>query len=293
MKLRFRAVLKVAHWPAWDNAPAFEIPIYNFRLKFKLSERVEAESKHFLKLPVEIDIPVEDKEIIKTELPKAAPDGRRFVLNPYADKNSLQKAYELAAYAADILQNQASYCELLGVTPDTYVPETDEDKQLIENSLIRRKTELAFAYQVGDIDIDSIKQSFQSYWQHREFLHIKSHAMRLKDPISKYRELYRTLEYAEKHLPKVKVELQEADKKAGLKKSDLVLAKHTGLKPEDFKELRLLRNQCSHAFENFITHGDSEGIKKIEEEGLLNLKKAVGILEKKLLSQCMKEKNNI
>jgi hypothetical protein len=116
--------------------------------------------------------------------------------------------------------------------------------------------------------------------------------MRLKDSISKYRELYRTLEYAKKHWPSVKVKLQEADKKAGFEKFDLVLAKHTGSKPEDFKELRLMRDQRSHAFENFITHSDLEGIKKIEE-ALPRLEKAVGILEEKLLSQCMKKNSNI
>ncbi len=284
MKLRFRAVLKVAHWPAWDNARDFEIPIYNFQLNFKLSERVEVEAKHFLKLPLEIDIPVEDKQIIKEALPQGTPDGRRFMLNPYADKNSLQKAYELAAYAVDILQNQASYCELLEVTPIRYIPEADKEEQFLKNSPFQQHREAVFPFRVGDINIDSIKQSFQSYWQHREFLHIKSHAMRLKDLISKYRELYRALEYAKKQLSKDKVKLQEADKKAGLTKLDLVLAKHTGLKPEDFKELRLLRDQCSHAFENFITHGDSEGIKKIEE-ALPKLTEVVSILEKKLLSK--------
>jgi hypothetical protein len=269
MKLRFRAILKVAHWPAWDKHSDFTININDIQLNFKLSERVEVEAKHFLKLPVEVDIPIKDEQIIKEKLSQDAPKG----------------AYMLAAYAADILQNQASYCELLEVTPIAYIPETDKDKKLLENSLIEQRLierKAAFAFRVGDIDIDSIQRSFQRYWQHREFLHIKSHAMRLKDPISKYRELYRTLEYAQKHLPKVK--LQKADKKARFNKFDLVLAKHTGLKPEEFKNLRLLRDQCSHAAENFITHVDLEGIKKIEE-ALPRLEKVVNILEKKLLSQ--------
>jgi hypothetical protein len=282
MKLRFRAMLKVAHWPAWDKHSDFTININDIQLNFKLSERVEVEAKHFLKLPVEVDIPIKDEQIIKEKLPQDASNGRYFMLNPYEDKNGLPGAYMLAAYTADILQNQASYCELLEVTPIAYIPETDKDKKLLENSLIKQEREAAFVSRVGDINIDSIQRSFQRYWQHREFLHIKSHAMRLKDPISKYRELYRTLEYAQKHLPKVK--LQKADKKARFNKSDLVLAKHTGLKPEEFKNLRLLRDQCSHAAENFITHGDLEEIKKIEE-AMPMLKKAVDILEKKLLSQ--------
>jgi hypothetical protein len=139
MKLRFRAILKVAHWPAWDNALGFQDSyLIDIQLNFKLSERVEAEAKHFLKLPVEVDIPIKDEQIIKEKLPQDAPDGRYFMFNPYEDKNSLQGAYMLAAYAADILQNQASYCELLEVTPIAYIPETDKDKKLLENSLIEQ-----------------------------------------------------------------------------------------------------------------------------------------------------------
>lgn len=290
MKLRFRAILKTIWWPAWDNASDFPIDIKDIRVNFKLSEKQE-EGKSFLSFPIEIDIPIKDEEICKTRLdtPLETPNGRQeFELNPYADQKSLQRAHIIAAYVADVLQDQTHYCVLLEITPVSYIPETEEDQKLLESSIVQQQREAVFPFRVGDIDIESIKQSFQRSWRHREFLHIKAHAMRLNDPISKYRELYRALEYALKHLSSVEVKdklkdkLGEDEKKKKLKKPDLVLSILTGKKPEYYRDLRDLRDKCSHAFEDFITHSDLEGLEKIEE-ALPKLEEVVEELEKKLL----------
>lgn len=265
MKLRFRAILKTIWWPAWDNASDFPIDIKDIRVNFKLSEKQE-EGKSFLSFPIEIDIPIKDEEICKTRLdtPLETPNGRQeFELNPYADQKSLQRAHIIAAYVADVLQDQTHYCVLLEITPVSYIPETEEDQKLHKSSIVQQQREAVFPFRVGDIDIESIKQSFQRSWRHREFLHIKAHAMRLNDPISQYRELYRALEYASKHLPSVEVKDKlEEDR--------------------DLLDLRNIRNKCSHAFEDFITHSDLEGLEKIEE-ALPKLEEVVEELEKKLL----------
>lgn len=282
MKLRFRAILRTVCWPSLEQQCSDQEILIGgtYHVSFKFSDKRVDDRKAFLEIPIEIDVP--QVKIYKTKL-EAPIEGREFSLNPYEDKESLRRAYSIAAYIADVLQDQLHFCELIeeSISPFKYIPETEADNQLLNCSTIRKQASWTFVWRTGDISIDL--QALERYWNHRELLHIKAHGLRLKDPISAYRELYRVLDFAIKHLPKVHVKLTEKAKKSNIKKEDLVLAKHTGRKPEEFRDFRILRDRCSHAFQDFITYGKLEDLEAIQK-ALPKLKEIVDILERKLLN---------
>lgn len=276
MKLRFRATLRAAYWPELEKLSADHQEVLddsNICVTFKFSEiynsmrKKEKKKKAFIEIPIEIDVPLQDK---------------KFMLEPYADKESFQRAYSIAAYVADVLQEQLQFCELLkeSITPLNYIAETEDDRQLLNNSLIKRQISATFAWRTGNVSIDF--QALNRYWNHRELLSIKAHGLRLldKDPISAYRELYRIFDLA---LRELRGHKSKESRKPEISRKDRFLAKHTGRNPEEFRDLRDLRNRCSHAFKNFITYGKLEDLEKIKE-AMPKLKEIVEILEGKLLN---------
>jgi G3E family GTPase len=292
MKLRFRATLLAAYWPRWEQLSDCKLSINKFCVAFKLKDKWVDEKKEFLKIPLEIDVP--NVEVYKAELDTPI-EGRKYELDPYKDEKSYNQAYSLAAYIADVLQRQTHFCELLSISPIDYIKETEEDEDLLKNSIVKVQSQATFSWRTGGGSIDLTEQALNRYWNHRELLHIEAHAMRLDDPISKYRELYRVLDYAEREAEREivgrKRQSPSPQKRSKPNKKDKHLAKFIASSPEEeselkekFCKLRELRNQCSHAYNDFITYGNMEGLKKIKES-LPELEEIVRRLEEKLLSQ--------
>jgi|GEM_PF-3403845 len=290
MKLRFSATLRAAYWPeleklSQDHKEVKEVlDDSNICVTFKFSEiynsmKKREKKKAFIEIPIEIDVP--RIKVYKKKLDTPVKD-KKFMLDPYADKESFQRAYSIAAYVADVLQEQLTFCELLeeSITPINYIPETKDDKQLLNKSLIKRQRPARFVWRTGNVSIDF--QALNRYWNHQELLSIKAHGLRLldKDPISAYRELYRIFDLA---LRELRGHKSKESRKPEISRKDRFLAKHTGRNPEEFRDLRDLRNRCSHAFKNFITYGKLEDLEKIRG-AMTKLKEIVEILEGKLLN---------
>lgn len=271
MKLRFIARLVTWFDPSWDRySDQIEIDLDQFHISFLLKARER--SGDFLIIPVAIDIP--NVQICRNE---------RGIIDQYRDEESLNKAYMVASYLADVLQLQTGFCQLRDKPePDQYIPDNQEEKQKLKNSYKVRKISLNIACDVHGCP-DLSPQAISRYWRHRELLNIKAHAERLNDPISKYTEWFRALEYCQAAIKKQARQGQPRKKqRSSINDFDRYVAQLTIRNPKEINHLRYLRHQCAHAYEDFVTHGDLGKLQEIEQ-ALPQLHSVVDEIEKKLL----------
>lgn len=263
MKLKFIAHLSTWHDPIWDKFPnQVEMDLEQFHISFLLKNKKLEDD--LLIIPVEIDVP--NVQVCRDE---------RGVINKYMDEKSLEKAYEVSTYLADVLHLQTGFCELRDKPrPKEYIPENQQEAQELKNSNQVEMQELVTSWHVhGLADLSS--QAISKYWKHRRLINIRASAKRLKDPISKYVELYRALEYCQ-------AEIKRQARRKGQFEENYVaqlIAQLTGLSLNDLRELR---NRCAHAYDNFVTHGYLEKLQEVEQ-ALPNLEKAIKKIEEELL----------
>jgi hypothetical protein len=171
------------------------------------------------------------------------------------DKTNDQKAHITANYVVNILQEMTGKCDIRKM-PDTpeCVPETEEDKKELEaKTFTRTMTKNSNAFICGRCDFS--EGTLNKYIKHVDAFAIYSDAKRMNNPVGKYREFFRVFECF--------FRFEEAT--SGKKKFSKYFTKSRYTK-KDIRDIIGLRNQCSHAAEDYITSNDLAGIEKIRKK---------------------------
>jgi len=172
------------------------------------------------------------------------------------DKEKEAEAHSIANYIANILYEQTGKCKF-GVGIPKYVPETEEERRELEGKTFTVSR---------NFTIDTMLRGFANlsqpalskYFRQKDALAMYVDAKKMNNPTGKYREFFRVLEH---YFP---YEGPRFDREAHnyLVRFDL---KYT----EGFiRQLRLLRNRCSHAkrVRDYTTSNDLGGMKEVQEK---------------------------
>ena len=178
------------------------------------------------------------------------------------------KAFEVASFFVNLLHYQTGKGALIKWPngPQDYIPETREEAEFREKLLIANfNIPLAWSIAKGAHDLS--QATLQRYSRVRDALNIYTDALRLADPISKFRELYRVLE---RFFP---YEGRRFDTTA----SQYLAHSLPNFTRRRIKILRRLRNKCSHAKAEVITSGDWKGLNQVRA-ALEDLQKIARVL---------------
>lgn len=168
------------------------------------------------------------------------------------DKSKDVEAYLVANYVANVLQEETGKCDIRKI-PDIpqYVPESQQEEIELEGkTFVLRESFGITALLI--IPFDFSEETLNKYLGRTDALAIYSDAKRMSNPIGKYREFFRVLEY---FFP---FEGREFDTKA----SEYFQKYNRKYTEKYIRDLRQLRNQCTHARKDYIT---SNNLAKIEE----------------------------
>lgn len=281
MKLRFTYYLRT-WWSSFWDAPEMRAQTecilgedYSIRFVLERKRRYQEGIREYLSVPIEIN--VSNVQVYRNPSRNQEIDGT-------LDEGSKQKADLMAAFLADMLQIQAGLGILEGceATPE-YIPESDEDKKRLKGHRTKWQSETLEFPVESRFDLSS--ETLSRFWNQPELLYLKARAERLNDPISKYRELYRVVEYAYRGLKGHKGSRQSNNSK--IKAFDKDIAKYIDLSPEEIRDLRLVRDDCSHPYGKLLTHRNLKGFEGLEA-ALPKLKRVAEKIENVLL-QTQKE----
>lgn len=104
---------------------------------------------------------------------------------------------DIALYITDVLAFQTGRGDLLSQSSDAFekfLPENDADRRMIEGKRTMCYDSISLSHQIYGGHLISVDE-FKNFYVHRDALSCYAEASRLRYPISKYRELYRVIEY--------------------------------------------------------------------------------------------------
>lgn len=173
------------------------------------------------------------------------------------DKEKEVEAHSFANYIANMLYVETGKCDFTKVGTPDYVPETEEDRRGLEGMTFTRSVSISLRASLrGSADLS--QQALSRYMNQKDALAMYVDAKKMSNPTGKYREFFRVIEhYFPYEGPRFDRETHNY-----LVRSD---SKYT----EGFiKQLRLLRNRCSHAkrVRDYITSNDLNGMKEVQEK---------------------------
>lgn len=178
------------------------------------------------------------------------------------------RAYEAASFLIDLLHYQTGRGVLLEWPngPDDYLSETPEERDFREK-LVIANFKIPYSSGVLRGPYNLSPPTVQRYSQVRAALSIYTSAARLSDPISKFREFYRILERF----------FDPKDKRFDSRVAEYLGQFRSDVTEDKITALRVLRNKCSHATENFITSGEWRGLNEIRAS-LVDLQETARLL---------------
>lgn len=173
------------------------------------------------------------------------------------DKEKELEAHSFVNYIANMLYVQTGKGDFTEVGTPDYVPETEDDRRELEGMTFTRSVSFGVdAILRGSADLS--QQALSRHMNQKDALAMYVDAKKMTNPTGKYREFFREIEH---YFP---YEGPRFDREA-----HNYLAMFDSEYTEDFiRQLRLLRNRCSHAKRNrgYITSNDLKGTKKVQEK---------------------------
>jgi hypothetical protein len=165
-------------------------------------------------------------------------------------------AFEVATFFVSLFHYQTGrgFLQEWPNYPSDYLPESDEEANW-RKTFLQCDARMPICALAGKGSYDVSASTLTRYFEVRDALGFYVDALKLTDPVSKYRELYRVLE---RSFPFATKEM------AAALFTHLQSTGHI-CSPERIRTLQDLRNKCSHARSDFVAANDWKGLREIRE----------------------------
>jgi hypothetical protein len=164
--------------------------------------------------------------------------------------------YRLVNYIANVLWKQTGRGSFSRNNGVDYIPETEDDKRLMERQTITRAISIKSSFAVrGKTDLSPIAMS--RYLNQSDALAMFADASRMTNPTGKFAEFFRIMEH---YFP-------YKGKEFDTRSSEYLHHLNPVWTKDLLAKLRDLRNRCSHAknVRGYITSNNLTGLKEIEQ----------------------------
>lgn len=249
--------------------------------------------------PAEVEVEFDDEKLSATVLLKKNREAGPGIIDLYIDfkididdiseeegvlipPDKIQELQKIGLYVADVLAYQTGLGEIQGNLDvvfkeafSEFIPENEEEERFIEAKRRRLSKSLTMQYRIYGGNLIRVND-LKNLCRHRDAIACYAEAMRLKHPISVYRELYRIIEYffARPGMTKKKTNMTKKKTKTKLTGRDKFIERASDHlsrfdQKYDFeflKELTDLRDRCSHTNKNYITPNDTEGLEELRKK---------------------------
>jgi hypothetical protein len=162
--------------------------------------------------------------------------------------------HSIVNYISNFLWQQTGKCEFSKTDSPAYVPETEDDRVRLQGLRFITTRDMGISVNIrGRVDLSPTAMT--RYINQKDELAMYVDAHKMNNPTGKYREFFRILEH---YFP---YEGREFDEK-----TSAYLSRFDVNWTTDFiRQLRLLRNRCSHArrIRGYITSNDLRGMKEV------------------------------